>query len=46
MITRSEAPATEDIEVHKHQSDLSCLSSATGEIGLTGGTRASVMPEK
>ena len=42
MITQSEAPKPEEIEVHKHQSDLSCLSAATGETGLRGGTKASV----
>ena len=50
MISQSEAPAPEDIEVHKHQRDTaSCkyyLSSATGETGLTGGTSVSLTPEK
>ena len=48
MITQSEATAPEEILVHKHQSDLSTLSGATGERSsvLTGGTRASVTPEK
>ena len=50
MISQSEAQAPEDIEVHKHQRDTaSCkyyLSSATGETGLTGGTRVSLTPEK
>ena len=46
MITQSEAPAPEEIEVQKNQIDLSALSAATGETGLTGGTRASVTQEK
>ena len=43
MITQSEAPAPEEIEVHKH---ISVLSEAKGETGLTRGTRSSVTPEK
>ena len=46
MITRSEAPAPEKIEVKKHRRDLYDLSAATVEIGLTEVTRASVTPEK
>ena len=46
MISPSEAPAPEEIEVHKHQRYLSSLSEATGKTGLTGGTRVSVTPEK
>ena len=50
MISQSEAPALEEIEVRKHQRDTSSyassLSSATGETGLTGGTRVSVTSEK
>ena len=45
MITQSEAPAPEEIEVHNHQRDLSDLLAATGETGLTGGTRGSVTTE-
>ena len=44
MITQSEAPAPEEIVVQKHRSDVSVMSGATGETGLTGGTRASVTP--
>ena len=36
----------EEIEVHKHRRDTSSLSAATGELGLTGGPRVSVTPEK
>ena len=43
MITQSEAPAPGLLEVHKHQRDLSSLSSETVE---TGGTRESVTSEK
>ena len=50
MISQSEAPAPEEIEVHKHQRDTSyytySLSSETVETGLTGGTRVSLTPEK
>ena len=50
MISQSEAPDPEEIEVHKHQRYTSSytysLSSATGEISLTGGTIVSVTPEK
>ena len=49
MISQSEAPAPEEIEVHKHRRDTasytSYLSSATLETGVTGGTRVSLMPE-
>ena len=49
MISQSEAPAPEEIEVHKHQRDTdsftSSLSSKTGKTGLIGGTRVSVTPE-
>ena len=44
MICQSESPVPEEIEVNKHQRDTSSLSSATGETGLTGGTRVSVTP--
>ena len=40
----AEAPAREEIEVQKHQIDISALSAATGETGLTGGTRESATP--
>ena len=46
MITQSESPLPEEIEVHKHRRDISVLSSATVKTGLTGGTRASVIPGK
>ena len=46
MITQSEEPAAEKIEVHKHRSYLYCLSAVTGETGLTGGTKAIITPEK
>ena len=46
MITQSKSPELEEIEVNKHQSDLSVFSGATGETGLTGGTRESVSPKK
>ena len=46
MITQSEAPAPEEIEVHKHRRDISALSEATVYTGLTGGTKANVTPEK
>ena len=46
MITQSEAPAQEWIEVHKHWRDISALSAATVSTGLTGGTRASTKLEK
>ena len=46
MITQSEAPAPEEIVMHKHISYLSVLSGKTVETGLIGGTRASVTPEK
>ena len=46
MISQSDALAPEEIEVHQHQRDLSALSSTTGGIFLTGGTRASVTPGK
>ena len=46
MISQSEAPAPEEIEVHKHVRDTSYLSAATGETCLPGGTRVSVTPEK
>ena len=46
MIYQSEALASEEIEVHKHLRYTYYLSSATGETGLTGGTRVSVTPEK
>ena len=46
MITQSEAPAPEEIEVQKYRRELSSLSAATVEIGLTGRTRASLTPEK
>ena len=48
MISKSEAPAPEEIELRKHQRNTSSytysLSSATGETGLTGVTRVSVTP--
>ena len=48
MIPHSEAPAPEEIEVQKNRRDTasstSSLSWATGETGLTGGTRVSVTP--
>ena len=46
MISQLESPAPEEIEVHKHRKYTSPLYSATGETGLTGGTRVSVTPEK
>ena len=50
MISISEAPYLEEREAHKHQRDTdsytSSLSLATGETGLTGGTRLSLTPEK
>ena len=50
MISQSEAPGPEEIEVWKHRRYTSSytyfLSSATVETGLTGGTRLSVTPEK
>ena len=50
MISQSEAPEPEEIEVRKHQRDTaSCtyyLSLTTVETGLTGVTRVSVTPEK
>ena len=50
MISQSEAPAPEEIELRKHRryepSYKPSLSSATGETGLTGVTRVSVLPEK
>ena len=46
MISQSEAPEPEEIKVYKHQRDICALSSATGELGSTGGTRASLTPEK
>ena len=46
MISRSEEPAPEEVEVHKHRRDTSSLSVATVETGLTGGTRVCVTPEK
>ena len=46
VISQSEAPAPEEIVVHKHQRDTASsaysLSSSTGETGLTGGTLVSV----
>ena len=44
MMSQSEAPIPEEIEVHKHRRYLSYLSGALGEKGLTGGTIASVNP--
>ena len=46
MISQSEAPAPEEIEVHKHRRDKYSLSAATGEIGVTGVTRVTVIAEK
>ena len=53
MISQSEAPASEEIEVHKYRRDTSSstsyFSSVTVETGLTcltGGTRVSLTPEK
>ena len=46
MITKLEAPVLGEIEVHKHRIDIFALSESTWEIGLTGGTRASVTLEK
>ena len=50
MISQSEAPAQEEIVVRKYQRDTAShtyyLYSSTGKIGLTGGTRVNVMPEK
>ena len=46
MISQSEAPSPEEIEMHKHRSYLSFLWAEMGETGLTGETRASVTPEK
>ena len=46
MISQSEAPAPEEIEVHKHQRYTSSLSSVKVETGLTGGIRVIVTPEK
>ena len=46
MISQSEAPEPEEIEVHKHRIDKSYLSAATEEKSLTGGTRVSLTPEK
>ena len=40
MITKSEELASKEIEVHKYRIYISVLSAATGETGLTGGTRA------
>ena len=45
MIYQSEAPAPEEIEVHKNRRDISSLSALTGETGLIGGTRVNVTPE-
>ena len=48
MITQSEELAPEGIVVNKHRSYIYALSGSKGETssGLTGGTRASVTPEK
>ena len=46
MISQSETPAPEEIEVLKHRRDLSSFSLATGETCLTGGTRVSTTSEK
>ena len=50
MISQSETPAQEEIEVRKHQRYIaiykSSLSSATVETGLVGGTRVDVTPKK
>ena len=46
MISQSEAPATKEIEVHKHQRGISDFSGAMGKTGLTGVTRSSLNPEK
>ena len=45
MISQSEAPAPEEIVVHKNRRYTSSLSAATGETYLTGGTRVSTAPE-
>ena len=44
MITQSEAPSPEQIEVHKHQRYIYSSTADTGETGLTLVTRASVTP--
>ena len=50
MISQSEAPAPEEIEVRKHQRSTasynSSLYSEMGETGLTVGKIVSVTPEK
>ena len=46
MISQSEAPAPEEIEVYKQQRDLFSLSVSAVETNLTRGTRSSVTPEK
>ena len=46
MISQSEEPAPEEIEVQKHWRDTFYFSSATVETVLTGGTRLSLTPEK
>ena len=50
MISQSEVPAPEEIEVLKNRRDTAyytySLSSATGETVLTGGTSVSATPEK
>ena len=50
LISQSDAPATEEKVLRKHQRDTASvtyyLSSSTGESGLTGETRVNVMPEK
>ena len=50
MISQSEAPAPEEIEVRKHRRDTAfytySLSLTAGETGSKGGTRVSITPEK
>ena len=46
MITQSETPVPEEIEVHKYRRYMSDFSAATRETGLTVGKRASVTPVK
>ena len=44
MITKSEAPSPEQIEVHKHQRYIYSSTAETGETCLTLVTKASVAP--
>ena len=43
MISKREAPAPEQIEMHKHQRYLTTFSEETVGTGLTGGKITSVM---